>query len=84
MPHRILTLFIFKAIIGFRETERKQWNRQNSEVIARIKAASFDPSHKILPYVHILDLKEDGFIKPHVDSSRVRSLNKRLLIKFLV
>jgi hypothetical protein len=26
---------------------------------------------KTLPYTHILDLAEDGFIKPHVDSARV-------------
>lgn len=63
--------YLFKAIIGFRETERKQWNNQNSEVISRIKTISFDPSHKVLPYVHILDLKEDGYIKAHIDSSRV-------------
>ena len=26
-----------------------------------------------MPYTHVLDLAETGFIKPHVDSSRVRS-----------
>jgi hypothetical protein len=31
---------------------------------------------KTLPYTHILDLAEDGFIKPHVDSARVGGLSK--------
>ena len=26
---------------------------------------------KVLPYTHVLDLAEDGYIKPHVDSVRV-------------
>jgi hypothetical protein len=30
---------------------------------------------KTLPYTHILDLAEDGFIKPHVDSTRVLYIN---------
>lgn len=60
-----------QAIAGFRETERKHWNSLNSPVLDRIRAASFDSAkHKLLPYVHVLDLKADGVIKPHIDSSR--------------
>jgi alkylated DNA repair protein alkB family protein 7 len=39
-------------------------------VIDRVKAAGFTPAHKLLPYVHVLDLAADGHIKPHIDSSR--------------
>ena len=66
-----LKLFFPKAIVGFRETERKHWNPVNSEIIARIRSVSFDPTHRILPHVHVLDLAKDGHIKPHVDSVRV-------------
>lgn len=61
------------AIQGFRETERKFFNKTNTPIIERIKQLSF-PSEgkdgKILPYTHVLDLAKDGVIKPHVDSSR--------------
>jgi len=58
------------AIQGFRETERKHFNKKNSVIIERLKAAAFPSSGKILPYVHVLDLAEDGHILPHVDSIR--------------
>lgn len=61
------------AIQGFRETERKFFNKENSQIVERIKSKSF-PSEgkdsKTLPYTHVLDLAETGFIKPHIDSSR--------------
>merc|ERR1712179_116663 len=60
------------AIHDFRETERKNWKKANSQIIQRLKDASFssEKGDKILPYVHVLDLSEKGFIKPHVDSVR--------------
>jgi alkylated DNA repair protein alkB family protein 7 len=62
----------FQAIVGFRETERKNWNQLNSKVIQRLQETAFDPKGtRLLPYVHVLDLADDGFIKPHIDSSRV-------------
>merc|ERR1719400_522518 len=59
-----------EAIIGFRETERKNWNNVNSEVIQRLRQNAFKPDVKHLPHVHVLDLAEDGHIKPHIDSPR--------------
>ena len=59
-----------EAIEGFRETERKHWNPLNSEVISRLQKCAFQPEDRLLPYVHVLDLAEDGHIKPHIDSSR--------------
>jgi len=61
------------AIQGFRETERKFFNKENTTIIERIKHRSFPvegKESKTLPYTHILDLADYGFIKPHVDSSR--------------
>jgi len=61
------------AIQGFRETERKFFNPTNSVIVDRIKKKSFPKDgkeSKTLPYTHILDLADFGFIKPHIDSSR--------------
>eukprot|EP00095_Tigriopus_kingsejongensis_P005458 maker-scaffold224_size251237-snap-gene-1.52 protein:Tk05458 transcript:maker-scaffold224_size251237-snap-gene-1.52-mRNA-1 annotation:"alkylated dna repair protein alkb-like protein 7" len=58
------------AISGFRETERKHWNAKNLPVIHRVQKFGFEPHHKLLPYVHVLDLAPAGFIKPHIDSAR--------------
>ena len=61
------------AIQGFRETERKNFNKNNSPVIDRLRKISFPSSGKesqVLPYTHVLDLADFGFIKPHIDSSR--------------
>ena len=68
------TLKTFKAIVGFRETERKGWSKANQEVIQRLRNVSFNPAHRQLPYTHVLDLAEDGYIKPHIDSVRVKTI----------
>lgn len=58
--------------MDFRETERKHWNHLNSATIKKLQTTAFNPeSTRLLPYVHVLDLAENGFIKPHIDSSRV-------------
>ncbi|KAJ6649120.1 Alpha-ketoglutarate-dependent dioxygenase alkB like 7, mitochondrial, partial [Pseudolycoriella hygida] len=56
------------AIHGFRETERKHWYPHNKKVIQKIAEIAF--KGQIMPHIHILDLAENGVIKPHVDSSR--------------
>ncbi len=66
----LLLLAHCQAIVGFREIERRHWNSHNSGVIRRIQERSFLSEHKLLPYVHVLDLAPDGHIKPHVDSAR--------------
>ena len=60
-----------EAIIKFRETERKNWNIANTKLIDHLRSTAFHPEDKQLPYVHVLDLAEDGHIKPHIDSTRV-------------
>lgn len=59
-----------EAIIKFRETERKNWNIANTKLIDHLRSTAFHPEDKQLPYVHVLDLAEDGHIKPHIDSTR--------------
>ncbi|XP_058066714.1 alpha-ketoglutarate-dependent dioxygenase alkB homolog 7, mitochondrial [Anopheles bellator] len=56
------------AIHGYRETERKHWQPANRAILDRIAADAFNGN--AMPYVHVLDLAEEGVIKPHVDSVR--------------
>lgn len=61
----------FKAIHGYRETEKSSWNKANTVVLERIQRKAFRPGASLLGHVHVLDLAGEGKIKPHVDSVRV-------------
>ena len=43
----------FQAIQGFRETERKHFNKANTEIVNRIKDTSFDKEGNQLLYILI-------------------------------
>ncbi|XP_074642466.1 alpha-ketoglutarate-dependent dioxygenase alkB homolog 7, mitochondrial-like [Tubulanus polymorphus] len=58
------------AIHGFRETEKKHWSQENNIIIQRMKDIAFPPGDILLPYVHVLDVAKNGYIKPHIDSTR--------------
>ncbi|CAF0716926.1 unnamed protein product [Brachionus calyciflorus] len=63
------------AIHGYRETERLNWNEQNSKILERVKKFAFESfagteKTNLLNHIHILDLHQDGYIKPHVDAVR--------------
>lgn len=62
---------MFKAIHGYRETERLNWNEENTRVLNRVKSVAFPPNVAPLRFVHILDLDKNGWIKPHIDAVRV-------------
>ena len=64
-------LYLCKAIHGYRETEKPVWNEINTPVIERLRKYSFDSS--VMQHVHVLDLAENGHIKPHLDSVKVCS-----------
>ena len=52
----------------------------------RIKDVSFPREgheSRILPYTHVLDLADFGFIKPHIDSSRVGHHDNLIILLFL-
>ncbi|KAE8620122.1 hypothetical protein XENTR_v10010105 [Xenopus tropicalis] len=59
---------LYRAIHGFRETERLQWSPENSAVLQRVREKAFPPGEEQLSLVHVLDLKKEGYIKAHVDS----------------
>lgn len=56
------------AIHGYREMEKRNWLPESQMIINRIMHRAFVGTAS--PLVHILDLAQDGIIKPHVDSSR--------------
>jgi len=66
---------VFQAIVGFRETERRDWNVVNSAVLQRVRSLAFAADVSQLDYVHVLDVMADGVIRPHIDSTRVSYLS---------
>uniref|UniRef100_A0A183BJ02 N-alpha-acetyltransferase 40 n=1 Tax=Globodera pallida TaxID=36090 RepID=A0A183BJ02_GLOPA len=56
----------------YREREQlmESWQPENQALIKRIWHTSFPPPFKPSPYVHILDLHQDGFIRAHLDKPR--------------
>lgn len=67
-------MYITQAIHGYRETEITSWKDQsNSTLIKKLKSRAFTGESTTEPMqnVHILDLCDNGYVKPHVDSVRV-------------
>ena len=60
-----------KAIHGYRETEKPIWNEVNTKVIDRLRSFAFTDASTVMQHVHVLDLAENGHIKPHLDSVKV-------------
>nr|XP_039252902.1 alpha-ketoglutarate-dependent dioxygenase alkB homolog 7, mitochondrial-like [Styela clava]XP_039252910.1 alpha-ketoglutarate-dependent dioxygenase alkB homolog 7, mitochondrial-like [Styela clava] len=56
------------AIQGYRETEVSNWSETSSNILNRLRNAAFAEKDSQRALVHVLDLAEDGYIKPHVDS----------------
>lgn len=53
---------------GYREIERSQFTSSNFKVIKRVLEQYPEHLRSQLQAVHILDLSETGYIKPHVDN----------------
>ncbi|KAJ9579112.1 hypothetical protein L9F63_024781 [Diploptera punctata] len=58
------------AIHGYRETERDRWTPHNTAILDRVRRLAFPTEKQLHSQVHVLDLSEKGYIKPHVDSIR--------------
>lgn len=58
------------AIQGYRETEVSSWSEMSSKVLKRLRDVAFSEDDNQRTLVHVLDLAENGYIKPHVDSVR--------------
>jgi len=59
------------VISGYREVERHEslWSESCLIIINRIK--NMFSQTQFLQYIHVLELKEDGIISPHVDNTEV-------------
>ncbi|CAG0921070.1 unnamed protein product [Notodromas monacha] len=60
------------VIHAFKETEWPEWrNKANLAVIDKVRKTAFLGSKsRVVNSVHVLELRRDGFIQPHVDSVR--------------
>ncbi|KAH9103638.1 hypothetical protein AeMF1_020094 [Aphanomyces euteiches] len=58
-----------QVIINFKEMETVKWSSEAQQVLARVRALPIIPQDlEYFPAVHVIDLAEEGYIKPHVDS----------------
>jgi len=65
---------MIQAIHGYRETEIITWKDiNNANVIQQLKNSVFTniSTTKPMQRVHVLDLCNNGYVKPHIDSVRV-------------
>lgn len=58
------------AIHGYRETEKLKWNKENEQILQRVRELAFPPDVSQIASVHVLDVSKEGYIKPHVDAVR--------------
>ncbi|KAL4095342.1 hypothetical protein PRIC1_008716 [Phytophthora ramorum] len=57
------------AIVKFKEMERSRWSTETQRILQKVREAAILPKElKYFPAVHVIELAEDGYIKPHVDS----------------
>lgn len=59
------------VIFAFKETDWPEWKDPvNARVIARVRETAFPANATVLGSTHVLDMRKDGFINPHVDAVR--------------
>ncbi|KAK1944541.1 Alpha-ketoglutarate-dependent dioxygenase alkB 7 [Phytophthora citrophthora] len=57
------------VIIKFKEMERSRWSTETQRILQKVREAAILPKElTYFPAVHVIELAEDGYIKPHVDS----------------
>jgi alkylated DNA repair protein alkB family protein 7 len=57
------------AIVKFKEMERSRWSAETLRILQKVREAAILPQElTYFPAVHVIELAEDGYIKPHVDS----------------
>ncbi|KAE9250045.1 hypothetical protein PF004_g3134 [Phytophthora fragariae] len=57
------------VIIKFKEMERSRWSSETQRILQKVREAAILPQElQYFPAVHVIELAEDGYIKPHVDS----------------
>ena len=56
------------AIVLYREMEKLEWNTPNTTIMNKFEEHVFGSKDSSISATHVLDLSEDGYIKPHIDS----------------
>ena len=56
------------AIVLYREMEKLEWNAPNTNIMKKFEEHVFGSKDSSISATHVLDLSEDGYIKPHIDS----------------
>ncbi|CAH0473912.1 unnamed protein product [Peronospora belbahrii] len=57
------------VIVKFKEMECSRWSNETLRILQKIREAVILPKElKYFPAVHVIELAEDGYIKPHIDS----------------
>ncbi|EEY68255.1 uncharacterized protein PITG_04676 [Phytophthora infestans T30-4] len=57
------------VIIKFKEMERSRWSTETQRILQKVREVAILPKElTYFPAVHVIELAEDGYIKPHVDS----------------
>lgn len=58
-----------QVIEKFKEMERSRWSERAQQILKKIRAVPIlPPGLPYFPAVHVIDLAQDGFIRPHVDA----------------
>lgn len=64
--HPLLRFYQFslvQAIHGYRESQKENWSKPCMMIFKRMKDGSFESTHTLLPYVHVLDLDSKGWVR---------------------
>ncbi|CAI5732932.1 unnamed protein product [Hyaloperonospora brassicae] len=57
------------VIVKFKEMERSRWSAETLRILQKVREAAVLPQElNYFPAVHVIELAEDGYIRPHVDS----------------
>ncbi|ETI38507.1 hypothetical protein F443_15787 [Phytophthora nicotianae P1569] len=57
------------VIIKYKEMERSRWSTETQRILQKVREVAILPRDlTYFPAVHVIELAEDGYIKPHVDS----------------
>ncbi|OQR84536.1 hypothetical protein ACHHYP_13284 [Achlya hypogyna] len=58
-----------QVIVNFKEMETSKWTAEAKQILAHLRSLPvMPPQLSYFPTVHVIDLAEEGYIKPHVDS----------------
>ena len=64
-----------QVIEGYKETEKGKWTEESQPLVERLQTwtrrAVKGAELELLEKVHVLDLAEEGEIRPHIDSVKV-------------